>query len=182
MEWINIPGWNNRYSVNKHGVVRNNETGHIIIGDKNSIGYPRVTLYYDGKSKHYFRHRLVAELFIPNPNNLPEVDHIDHDILNYDYTNLRWITRIDNEAHSYINGNKQFKFQPFKVTWINDIESIHRSAAAFAHELKVVPRTVRLWLKGNNRGYLNYGIRKIEYITPNDYRKHIDDVNVIVSK
>lgn len=53
----------------------------------------RVILSDNGKNKTYFVHRLVAAAFIPNPDNLPEIDHIDGNRANNDATNLRWCTR-----------------------------------------------------------------------------------------
>jgi hypothetical protein len=62
-------------------------------------GYLYVTLYRNGK--RYFRrvHRLVAEAFIPNPLNLPEVNHIDEDKTNNRVANLEWCTSYDNKVY-----------------------------------------------------------------------------------
>ena len=60
-----------------------------------SKGYPGV--FIDGKP--YFMHRLVALQFIPNPNNLPQVDHISHDISDYHIENLRWCSSSTNNRN-----------------------------------------------------------------------------------
>lgn len=52
-------------------------------------GYKRVCLTKDGKKKYHFVHRLVAQAFIPNPDNKPEIDHIDGNPENNSVTNLK---------------------------------------------------------------------------------------------
>ena len=59
-------------------------------------GYPFVSLYKNGKGKQRYIHRLVAEAFIPNPDNKPCVDHIDNCKTNNVVTNLRWVTYKEN--------------------------------------------------------------------------------------
>lgn len=59
-------------------------------------GYLEVFLYIDGKRYHKKPHKLVADAFIPNPDNLPEVDHINTDKNNNCVDNLRWCTHIGN--------------------------------------------------------------------------------------
>ena len=62
-------------------------------------GYQYVGLSIGDKPKYYSVHRLVAKAFIPNPDNLPEVNHIDEDHLNNQADNLEWVTHIQNEHH-----------------------------------------------------------------------------------
>ena len=63
--------------------------------------YLIIRLYKNGKCHHELIHRLVAKSWIPNPENKPEVDHIDHNIINNDVSNLRWVTHKENIIHSY---------------------------------------------------------------------------------
>ena len=68
-------------------------------------GYLRVYLYKNGKRKHHKIHRLVAKAFIPNPNNKPQVNHIDGNKQNNSITNLEWVTDEENKLHrESING------------------------------------------------------------------------------
>lgn len=75
--WKDIPTREDVYEINENGDVRNKITGNLIKGDINNAGYYRVCLYKKPRKQRYFRHKLVAELFIPNPDNYKEVNHID---------------------------------------------------------------------------------------------------------
>ena len=97
--WRKIPNWE-EYEVDETGKVRNTLTGNTIVGDTNNAGYQRICCYRNKHKQKFFRHRLVAELFIDNPNNLPEVNHIDVDKTNNSVTNLEWCDRLHNERET----------------------------------------------------------------------------------
>ena len=61
-------------------------------------------------SKLEYIHRLVAKAFIPNPDNLPQVNHKDFDKSNNDVSNLEWVSRADNIQHSHDNGKMQKRY------------------------------------------------------------------------
>ena len=69
-----------------------------------AAGYPRVQLAKNGKKHTKHIHRLLAEAFIPNPQNLPQVNHLDRDRMNFSLSNLEWCTQSDNALHAYRNG------------------------------------------------------------------------------
>lgn len=62
--------------------------------------YQQAVLYYSSKPKTYMIHRLVAQAFITNPQNKPEVNHIDNNPLNNNVSNLEWVTRSENTIHA----------------------------------------------------------------------------------
>lgn len=67
-------------------------------------GYFYVTFKIGGVKKSFPVHQLVAKAFIPNPNNLPEVNHIDGNKLNNSLENLEWVTRGENNRHAWRTG------------------------------------------------------------------------------
>jgi hypothetical protein len=63
---------------------------------KRKNGYLQVILCKNGKIRNFRVHRLVAEAFIPNPENLPQVDHLNGDRADNRVANLQWISKIEN--------------------------------------------------------------------------------------
>lgn len=70
----------------------------------NKNGYITVSTYVDGRQKHFYVHRLMAEAFIDNPESKPQVNHKDGNKSNNDLNNLEWATHKENVNHAYANG------------------------------------------------------------------------------
>lgn len=96
--WKKNPTYEN-YDVSNFGEIRNSKTGRLRKTSISCKGYEMVILFKNGKRKNCSVHRLVAETFIPNPNNLPEVNHKDEIKTNNFVDNLEWCTRIYNENY-----------------------------------------------------------------------------------
>lgn len=91
------------YRIYNDGTVRNSKD-EIKTPYKNKHGYMTVNLYNNGKSSSKRIHRLVAEAFIPNPYNKPEVNHLDGNKTNNYVGNLEWSTKSENMQHAYKTG------------------------------------------------------------------------------
>ena len=91
-----IPQYEGLYSIDKSGQVFSHKSGKFLKPYPNHRKYLMVQLYKNGQNKRITVHRLVAITYIPNPNNLPEIDHIDTDRQNNNVNNLRWCTRKEN--------------------------------------------------------------------------------------
>mgnify|MGYP002679946246 CR=1 FL=1 len=95
--WKDIKGYEGLYQVSNLGRVRSLNYGRSgetkLLKQGTTNGYKRVFLYKNGKGKNYFVHRLVAMAFIPNPNNLPIINHKDEDSSNNNVNNLEWCTQ-----------------------------------------------------------------------------------------
>lgn len=96
IEWRYVVGYEGLYKVSTEGNIKSIRRNKILSPNTNKDGYKRVSLYKNKASKHYSVHRLVAQAFIPNPDNLPQVNHIDEDKSNNCVSNLEWITPKDN--------------------------------------------------------------------------------------
>lgn len=98
-----IPGFDGYFASNI-GKVYSNKSGELkklSLSHGATSKYLAVYLMKNHKRKYCLVHRLVAVTFIQNPDNLPEVDHIDKNILNNNVENLRWCTRKQNLNQSY---------------------------------------------------------------------------------
>lgn len=98
-EWRPIEGYEGLYEISSYGKVRSLDrydsrnhfrNGRILKLSYNTVGYLSVGLHSNGKAKTYMVHRMVAEAFIPNPDNLPEVNHRNEDKSNNSVENLEW--------------------------------------------------------------------------------------------
>jgi len=89
-----IPDFPN-YQISEDGTIYNKKTGREL---KQSLaaGYREIGLCKEGKRKHKYIHRLLAEIFIENPNNYSQIDHVDKNKLNNSLNNLRWVTGHEN--------------------------------------------------------------------------------------
>lgn len=106
-----IPGYENLYAVdelgNVHSTISTKARRKGVLKPHIKNRYLAINLFKDGKCKHFYIHRLVAEAFIPNPNNLPEVNHKDCNKHNNKVENLEWCDRKHNLQHSYDKGLKR---------------------------------------------------------------------------
>ena len=106
--WRPVVGYEGLYEVSDFGDVRSLNYLHtgktrVLKLIKEKKGYLLVNLYKEGKMKMYKAHRLVAQAFIDNPDNLPEVNHIDEDKTNNRVSNLEWCNHIYNSNHGTRN-------------------------------------------------------------------------------
>jgi hypothetical protein len=116
------------YYITEDGEVYSNFKGKFIKRNPSICeGYYRLDLYGNQKGKFYFVHRLVAECFLPNPTNLPKINHKDTNKLNNHISNLEWITSKGNSEHASVNGlynhgetHPKSKLNSNDIKWIRD--------------------------------------------------------------
>lgn len=116
--WKDIIGFENFYEISDKGIVRSKDKirvdtlgrkrmwkGRVLTPDIAPNGYYRITLCNGhAVKKQKYIHRLVAEHFIPNPDNLPQVNHKDGNKLNNKLENLEWVSIQENVIHAYRHG------------------------------------------------------------------------------
>lgn len=115
-EWVQIPGYEGRYEISTCGRVRTMAriAPRTVSGFSSPVrvkrkelrpssepgGYPAIELTNEAGRRRLYMHRLLAQAFIPNPLNLPVVNHIDGDKTNNALQNLEWCTHAQNAAHA----------------------------------------------------------------------------------
>ena len=103
--WKEIAGYEGLYEVSDLGRVKSLKYGKekILKPLKHTCGYLQVNLFKDGHGKAIYVHRIVAEAFIQNPNNLETVNHKDEDKTNNAVSNLEWMSKRDNDNYGTRN-------------------------------------------------------------------------------
>ena len=124
-----VCGYEGLYKVDENGNVFSVRNNKLLKRMMFPSGYEYVHLCNGkGKTKLFRVHRLVAETFIPNPNNLPEVNHKDGDKLNNNVKNLEWCTNLENMRHSVETGLRNIKGEnnPSAKLTVKDVINIRK--------------------------------------------------------
>lgn len=102
--YIPIKNFENLYGIDTQGNIFGFKRKKIVKQKTNMFGYSTIKLCKENKLYYFMVHRLVAQTFIPNPNNLPQVNHKDGNKQNNNVNNLEWCTRSYNMKHAYKTG------------------------------------------------------------------------------
>lgn len=144
--------------------------GRELIPQLTDDGYLKVSLNKNGESKKYYVHRLVATQYIDNPNNLPQVNHIDCNKLNNNFNNLEWCTKQENQNHAVENGLMQrgqdrpsAKLTEKQIIEIYKLKGVLR-AQDIADKYGVAKNTINCILRGSKWKYLYKQYFKCETI------------------
>lgn len=138
MEWRDVVGYEGYLEVSDTGLIRSverevrhrhNSTMRIksreIKGHPDPKGYLKVRTSIDKEKTSIKIHRAVAEAFIPNPDNKPQVDHIDGNKANNNVSNLRWATNRENFDYSVANGLREKSYKALEDARNSETRRIH---------------------------------------------------------
>jgi hypothetical protein len=129
------------YSISNLGEVRNNKTDRIMKHNIHKNGYHLIGLCQNGKRKCYAIHRIIAQAFLENPQNLLTVDHIDRNKDNTTLENLRWASHSEQNINQ--SKRKNCTSQHIGVYWDKasakwrahiSIEGTHKHLGYFENE------------------------------------------------
>lgn len=159
-QWREISGLEGEYAVSSKGRIKNLKTDRILAGKYNWNGYRRISL----KGKYYSVHRLVALAFIPNPYNLPQVNHIDEDKTNNDVSNLEWCSASENIRHSAHQQSCEIK----QLTKDGEFVKVWGSSKQIERKTGYNQSNIINCCKGKIRSAYGY---RWEYVDPSQQRK-----------
>lgn len=172
-EWRAVPGYEGLYEVSNMGRVRSldrevrrpqgsyMQKGCVLKPGIASNGYYTVSLRKGKGGETKTVHRLVATVFIPNPNNLPCVNHKDEDRLNNSVCNLEWCTQKYNTkygtAQSRLSVKKSFAVEQYDLqdNYIRTFPTVREAAEAVGVTSGVIVNCIRGEWRG--RRYLTGG-------------------------
>lgn len=173
--WTQINGYEGYYEISRFGDIRsierdiidkNGHNKHIsqkIISqeiNKERNNYCEVMLWKNGEYKRYKVHRLVAETFIDNPENKPQVNHKDGNTLNNSVWNLEWVTDKENKEHAWNEKLCNSDHRKRKIRCLDNNE-IYESITACSKLLSIDRRWLHKHLKGLTENACGY---KFEYV------------------
>lgn len=165
-DWRDIPNFPH-YKINKSGQIKRIDAiikdsngleffrrGRILSNRKHKNGYIQVDMCENGISHTKFVHVLLATVFIPNPNNLPLVNHIDENPSNNDLSNLEWCNYSYNAKHS-INKIRKVHEKEQKAVYRIDVntkeEVRYNGIREAARENKIYHSNIRYAILHNSR-------------------------------
>lgn len=99
--------FNECYSVSNLGDVRNNKTNRLLKKSISDTGYYRVSLSINGRCKTQKVHIMVGKIFVPNPDNLPVINHKNGIKIDNEVSNLEWCTQSHNLKHAFRTGLRE---------------------------------------------------------------------------
>lgn len=201
-EWRDIKGYEGSYQVSNLGRVRSLDRyipsrgyyrkGRIIQPFDNKE-YNNTNLNLDRKTKTFCTHRLVAEVFIPNPDNKPCINHIDGNKRNNVVSNLEWVTHKENTQHaiklglidvstSAENGKKSVEVVGIPIICEDSgqvFECIQDAKRVFGSE-QFIQESVRSGKRSHGgKGFLFKQITREEYLNNKSNQKSQDEYNQI---
>lgn len=147
------------YFITKDGRIYNKKGQELKGKWVDNTGYYQIILRKNKKEKHVRIHRLVALTFIPNPDNLPQVNHIDGNKLNNNVENLEWCTNSENTQHGYDSNLYHSKRRSIKIKATHKVtkkEFIFPSIRACSKSLSLNRKTISAILYDNKTNNYDY--------------------------
>ncbi len=155
---MEIQNTNGKYLIYDDGKIFSNQSNRFIKPYIMNKGYCMIRLYDKKVLKRYTIHRLVALHYLPNPNNLPQVDHIDRDKTNNNVNNLRWVDNSENQVNKPNYGKIPYRhiYLFNNMSWTIQIRRDRKSL--FTKRYTITKYTLEEVVRFRNEKYIELGI------------------------
>ena len=160
---IDIPGYEGLYAVTEDGKVYGYRHKGFMAQRKNRGGYLYLGLRKNGKRVFYEVHRLVAAVYIPNPGNLPQVNHKDEDKTNNHVSNLEWVTCKENVNHG--TRTSRMAEARYKPVYCEELDTVFQSVKAASQMLGIGACGISQTCIGNQKQTHGYHFRFLEVLS-----------------
>ena len=155
-----IKGYEGLYAITSCGKVWSYRSQRFLKSTIGGNGYLKVGLCKDGKMRTVNVHRLVAETYIPNPDNKPQVNHLDEDKTHNYVNNLAWATSKEN--CNYGTRIDRMRKKNLKAVYCVELNKVFESQVEAVNELKVNSSSLSMALNGKRSTAGGYHWRYLE--------------------
>lgn len=155
--WVDIRGYDGKYQVSNLGRIKSlnyNRTGkpRIMLPHEGKDGALSVQLCKDGAIKMFRVHRLVADAFIPNPTNSPEINHKDENPKNNSVSNLEWCDRVYNNNYGTRTERASATLsKPVVQLFEGKFVAVYRSAKEASQKTGISHKNIRRCCRGERK-------------------------------
>lgn len=178
-DFHDIYGYAGLYKISPDGQVLNVQTGNLLKGNINSHGYMVFSLTKGGQKKDCKLHRLLAQTFIPNPNNYECINHKDGNKLNNSLVNLEWCTKGYNNFHARTVLNASADEKPVCQTTMNgEFVALWASIGKAAKTMRVSPPCIADCCEGRAKSAAGF-VWEYAAKLPNDFLAEVKRLSTI---
>ena len=147
--WMDVKDYEGKYQISNKGRVYSINSNKYLAQSKTHDGYLKVKLFKEGKARTEYIHRLVARHFLDNPDNLPQVNHIDENRENNIVSNLEWTSAKSNNNHGSHNARiAKAHCKPVRCVELN---RVFESAKAAEQELSIFATAITAVCRGERQ-------------------------------
>jgi hypothetical protein len=174
-QWKALTGYDGKYYVSRNGEIYSLYRNRLLEPSINYKGYKIIRLTHNKVTKTFILHRIIAKEYIPNPENKPEVNHINTIKTDNRIENLEWVTNMENRTHALENNlvNENSVPKAIYMTNLKTNESILVNSAYDAmkiihpdlkegNQFRSKYTKIREILKGKRKSHYGYTFRFIE--------------------